>query len=485
MSGRADSPVVPAAEFLAGRRRLHLMGIGGAGMSGLAEWLIDRGHEVSGCDARASAATRRLERLGARVSPGHDPAHLTDADALVVSSAIGLDEAERIAAQERGLPVIRRAELLGAVMASARGIAIAGTHGKSTTTTMTGSVLEAGGHDPTVIVGGRIRGRDGNVRIGAGAWLVAEADEFDRSFLALAPEIAVVTNVEADHLDIYGTEEAVRAAFADFARRVSPQGLLVRGMDDPGARALSPPEGVDMLGFGLDADAEVRAVEIKSGPGGIAFDLRLGTLPAERIRLAMPGIHNVRNALAAAAVAWRLEVPPERIRAGLEAVRGVERRFEVLYADPDLMIVDDYAHHPSEIAATLTAAREGWVGRRVVAVFQPHLYSRTRDFAAEFGAALAAAGLVFVTDVYAAREEPIPGVSGRLVADAARRAGAAVRYLPDETAAGADPAEVVEAALEPGDLVVTLGAGDIDEVARRLTARRAAAGGRGRVGAGA
>jgi UDP-N-acetylmuramate--alanine ligase len=314
---------------------------------------------------------------------------------------------------------------------------------------------------------------------------VAEADEFDRSFLALAPEIEVVTNVEADHLDIYGTEAAVRAAFAEFARRISRGGALVLGVDDPGARDLPVPEGVDVVAFGTGAGAEVRAVEIEPAGGGIAFDLRLGSMPAEHVRLAMPGIHNVRNALAAAAVGWRLGVPPAVIRDGLEAVRGVERRFEILYEAPDVMIVDDYAHHPSEIAATLAAARAGWADRRLVAVFQPHLYSRTRDFAAEFGGVLAAAGLVFVTDVYPAREAPIPGVSGRLVADAAAAAGAAVRYLPDEAASGSEAPAIVEGALLPGDLVVTLGAGDIDGLARTLAARRVEAGGRGRVGASA
>ncbi|HET9332137.1 MAG TPA: cyanophycin synthetase, partial [Gemmatimonadota bacterium] len=254
-------------------------------------------------------------------------------------------------------------------------------------------------------------------------------------------------------------------------------------VDDPGARDLPVPEGVDVIGFGTGGPAQVRAVEIEASGAGIAFDLRLGSLPAERVRLGMPGIHNVRNALAAAAVGWRLDVPPAVIREGLEAVRGVERRFEILYESENVMIVDDYAHHPSEIAATLAAARAGWKDRRVVAVFQPHLYSRTRDFAADFGDALEAAGLVFVTDVYAAREAPIPGVTGRLVADAAAKAGATVRYLPDEVAAEADAVAIVEGALRPGDLVVTLGAGDIDGLARQLVARRVEAGGRGRVGA--
>lgn len=473
------------AALLSSRRRLHLMGIGGAGMSGLAEWLLNRGHEVDGCDARESGVTRRLEELGARVDVGHHPSHVGGIDALVVSSAIAADHPERLAAVDRGLPVIRRAELLGAIMDGFRGIAVAGTHGKSTTTTMTGSVLEAADLDPTVIVGARIRGQGGNVRIGGGSWLVAEADEFDRSFLALSPELAVITNVEADHLDIYGTLEAVREAFTEFARRVAPGGTLLVGVDDPGARSLTMPDGVRVVSFGTSSAADVRAAEVEPGPEGIAFDLLLDGSKAARVRLAMPGVHNVRNALAAAAVGWRLDAPADAIREGLEAVRGVERRFEIVFGSEDLMIVDDYAHHPSEILATLSGARAAWPGRRLVAVFQPHLYTRTRDFAGEFGVALSSADLVFVTDVYPAREQPIEGVSGRLVSEAARKAGAPMTYLPDETADGREAADVVGAALRPGDMLVTLGAGDIGELARRLAARSADAGGRGRVGAGA
>ena len=473
------------AALLSTHRRLHLMGIGGAGMSGLAEWLLDRGHEVDGCDTRASAVTGRLEDLGARVRVGHDPSHVEGIDALIVSSAISPDHPERRAALARGLPVIRRAELLGAIMDGSRGIAVAGTHGKSTTTTMTGAVLEAAGLDPTVIVGGRIRGRNGNVRIGDGPWLVAEADEFDRSFLALSPELAVITNVEADHLDVYGTFDAVREAFSEFARRVASGGTLFVGADDPGARSLAVPDGVRVVRFGIASTADVRAGGIEPGPDGITFDLMLGGSNAGRLRLAMPGVHNVRNALAAAAVGWRLDVSAHAIRAGLEDVHGVERRFETVFRSDDLMIVDDYAHHPSEISATLSGARAAWPGRRLVAVFQPHLYTRTRDFAGEFGVALSSADLVFVTDVYPAREQPIEGVSGRLISETARKAGAPVTYLPDETGGGRDAADVVEAALKPGDMIVTMGAGDIDELARLLAARRAEAGGRGRVGAGA
>ena len=471
--------------LLTGRRRLHLMGVGGAGMSALAEWLLDRGHDVSGCDSRRSPVTRRLEELGVRVEEGHDRAHVEGVDALVVSSAIPPDDSERRAAEARGIPVVRRAELLGAIMDQARGIAVAGTHGKSTTTVMTGAVLEAAGVDPTVLVGGRIRGGEGNVRLGRGPWLVAEADEYDRSFLALSPEHAIVTNVEADHLDVYGTLEAVDEAFAAFVGGIAPGGSLIRSADDPGARRLVAPQGVEVVTFGTAKEAGARAVDVEPARGGVAFGLLLDGADAGRVRLAMPGLHNVRNALAAAAVGWRVGADAAAIRAGLEAVLGVERRFEIVHEDDEAMFVDDYAHHPSEIAATLAAARGGWPERRLVAVFQPHLFTRTRDFAGEFGIALSAADLVFVADVYPAREQPIEGVTGRLVSDAARKAGAPVVYLPDETGGGREALDVVEAALRAGDLVVTLGAGDVGEIARGLAARRADAGGRGRVGAGA
>lgn len=471
--------------LLADRRRVHLMGVGGAGMSALAEWLLDRGHDVSGCDSQPSPVTRRLGELGARIEEGHDPAHVEGLEALVVSSAIPPGHPERRAAEARGIPVVRRAELLGAIMEQARGIAVAGTHGKSTTTVMTGAVLEAAGEDPTVLVGGRIRGGGGNVRLGRGRWLVAEADEYDRSFLALSPEHAIVTNVEADHLDVYGTLEAVGEAFAAFVERIAPGGSLIRSADDPGARRLVAPDGVEVVTFGTARGADVRAVEIEPAPGSVAFGLLLGGVDAGRTRLTMPGLHNVRNALAAAALAWRIGADAAAIRAGLEAVRGVERRFQIVHEDDEAMFVDDYAHHPSEIAATLAAARGSWPARRLVAVFQPHLFTRTRDFAGEFGIALSAADLVFVADVYPAREQPIEGVTGRLVSDAARKAGAPVVYLPDETGGGREVVDVVEAALQPGDLVVTLGAGDVGEVARSLATRHADAGGRGRVGAGA
>ncbi len=456
--------VQTALRLLGDRRRLHFVGISGAGMSALAEILLDRGHQVTGCDARPGEGAERIAGLGARVLAGHSPDHLDDDGGLVVSSAIPPEEPEVAQARARGIPVVRRAELLGAIMAGARGIGVAGTHGKSTTTTMTGAVLEAGGLDPTVVVGGRIRGRGGNVRIGRGEWLVAEADEYDRSFLALHPEHAVVTNLEADHLDVYGTVEAVRAAFAEYVGQVATGGAVVVGADDPGATALEVPPGRDRITFGIDAAADVRAEGIEVDGMRTRFGLALGGAAAVPVEMAMPGRHNVRNALAAAAVGWRVGVDGEAIAAGLATVRGVGRRFELM-RDDGVSVVDDYAHHPTEVAAALATARAVYPGRRLVAVFQPHLYSRTRDFAAGFGEALAAADLAFVTAIYPARERPIPGVTGELVAEAARAAGGAeVVYLPDAL----DPA-VIAARLEPADVVLTMGAGDVDKVARWLS----------------
>lgn len=447
-------------------RRYHFVGIGGAGMSALAELLLARGLEVSGCDRQPGPATARLEALGVKVHAGHGD-HAEPGVTVVVTSAVPPHHPEIAAARARGMPVVRRAELLGAVMDGMRGIAVAGTHGKSTTTTMIGAVLEAGGLDPTVLVGGRIRGREGNARIGAGPWLVAEADEFDRSFLALSPECAVINNLEADHLDTYGTLEALREAFHAFAARTRAGGTVALGVDDPEVRAIPVPEGRRRVTFGFAPEADVRGSEVERRGLRTGFRLHLPGRDPAPIHLRLPGTHNVRNALAAAAAAWAIGVDPEAVREGLAAVEGVERRFEIVHEDPELLIVDDYAHHPSEIAATLDGARSGWPDRRLVAVFQPHLYSRTRDLAREFGAALAGADLVFVTDVYAAREEPIPGVSGRLVSEAARTASAETVDVENGAAA-----EAVAGRLQPGDLVVTMGAGDIDRVARDLARRR-------------
>lgn len=451
-------------ELLEPGRPFHFVGIGGEGMSALAEILLARGRSVSGCDLRSGRSFERLARLGAEVHRGHDAAHLDAGALVVVSSAVPATNEELERARERGQPVVRRAELLGALMAGSRGIAVAGTHGKSTTTTMVGSILGAAGLDPTVVVGGRIRGGESNVRIGNGEWFVAEADEYDRSFLSLSPEIAVITNIEEDHLDTYGTLDGVREAFADFAERVSEGGAIVVGLDDPEVRRLVLPSDPAVVTFGIESSAEVEAGKIVEAGLESRFPLRLGGVVAGEVTLRIPGRHNVKNALAAAAVGWRIGVDPAAIVAALSSVRGVGRRFEIVRRDEGVTIVDDYAHHPTEVAATLAGMRQAWPEARLVAVFQPHLYSRTRDFAGAFGKALAAADVVFVTGVYPAREDPIEGVTGKLVSEAARTAGSDdVTFLSNSEAFG----EIV-GRLEPGDVVVTLGAGDIDRLARRL-----------------
>ena len=453
-----------------GARRIHFVGIGGAGMSALAEVLIARGCAVSGCDAKDSAVLERLASLGARVALGHSPDHLDGAEALVVSSAVARDNPEIAVARQRGIAVVRRAELLGEILARGQGIAVAGTHGKSTTTMMVGAVLEAAGRNPTVLVGGQMRGRSGNVRLGGEEWQVAEADEFDRSFLALRPSHAVVTNVEADHLDTYGSYDEVRSAFGEFLERVSEGGVVARGIDDGGAAALVVPAGRRDVPFGLGAGALVRGESVRLEGLGSRFSLVVAGEPVAEIALAVPGLHNVRNALAAAALAWGIGIEPVAIGAGLAGVRGVARRFELLQGGGDLAVVDDYAHHPTEIEATLDGARAAFPDRRLVAVFQPHLYTRTRDFAEGFGRALAKADVAFVTGIYPARESPIPGVDAGLLERATRAAGGRVELLPalDDDAAVEDAAGRIEEELRSGDVVVTLGAGDVDRLARRL-----------------
>jgi len=444
---------------------LHFMGIGGAGMCALAELVLREGVQVTGCDLKESASTRRLQEFGAVILQGHDAAHVAEAGGLVVTSAVAPDHPEIRLARERGIPVWKRAELLGAVVNRGRVVAIAGTHGKTSTTALTVQVLEAAGMDPTGLVGGTVPGWGGNLRPG-GELFVVEADEFDRSFLTLDPDVAVVTNLEADHLDIYGDYAGVRAAFLAFLERRRPGSRVIVCADDPGASSLLP--GVNGAGYtyGLSAGSQLRAVEVNPDAAGICFRVMEDGHDRGTACLPVPGLHNLRNALAAAAVARRLGCGWDDIRSGWTAFRGVGRRFQRLGEFHGVLLVDDYAHHPTEIAATLNAARSAFPGRRLVAVFQPHLYSRTRDFAAEFGRALALADQVWVTDVFPAREAPIPGVDGGLVARWATRAGVPVTEHPSLEGL----ARAVVAASRPGDVVVTLGAGSIEAVAPQIRA---------------
>jgi UDP-N-acetylmuramate--alanine ligase len=441
-------------------RRLHFVGAGGVGMSGLAEILLQATPlEISGCDLARSENTLRLEKLGAKIAVGHDPGHVAQADLLVTSSAVGESNAEVAAARARGIPVIRRAEMLGEIMRLKQGIAVAGTHGKTTTTSLTGMVLTEAGFDPTIVVGGQVHILGTNARLGKGDYLVAEADEYDRSFLALTPVVAVITNVEADHLDTYRDLPDILDAFATFAGRVPFFGSVVLCADDPGALSLQPRIAKRVVTYGESPGAQLSASSVRLEAGATIFDVADADAgPLGQVRLRLPGRHNVANALAAIAVGRELLIPFSTIARALEAFTGVVRRFERKGERGGILVVDDYAHHPTEIRATLSAARQVYPGRRLVALFQPHLYSRTRDFAADFGEALTRADAAVVMDVYPSREQPITGVTGELVADAARRQGAAsVTYVPEKTGV----VSCLERALCPGDVLLTLGAGDV------------------------
>ena len=452
---------------LAERGPVHFIGIGGAGMAPLAEMLLLAGARVTGCDASPGPATQRLEARGATVHQGHDPAHVQEAAAVVMTAAVPADHPEVQAARARGIPVLKRAAALGAIVNHGTVVGIAGTHGKTTTTTMTTAVLHAAGLAPTGFVGAHVPAWGGNLHRGGDGLYVVEADEYDRSFHQLRPTIAVVTTLEADHLDVYGSLAAVEEAFRVFADAVPADGMIAGCADDHGAsRLLSTlPGGPDrIVSYGLNAGAMLRAEDVALSAAAAEFTVRERGTVLGRARLNAPGAHNVRNALAAIAVARRLGAGWDDVARGVGEYRGVDRRFERIGEAEGVLVVDDYAHHPTEIRATLEAARAGSPERRLVAVFQPHLYSRTRDFADEFGRALALADVVFVTDVYAAREAPIEGVTGRMIADPARAAGADVRYVEDR----AEVVDRVAAELRRGDLCLTLGAGNLDIAAREL-----------------
>ncbi len=462
----------------AGLRRAHFVGIGGAGMSGIAEVLAQYDLEVSGCDqspGEANQAIARLERLGIRVAKGHSPAHLDDVDLVVVSSAIAADNPEVRAARAKGITVVRRAEMLAELMRLKYGVAVAGTHGKTTTTSLVGAILVEAGLDPTVIVGGRLRVSGTGARLGASDYLVVEADEFDRSFLTLAPILAVITNVDRDHLDTYADLGEIGDAFVAFASRVPFFGQVIACADDPTTRNVLARLGDRrVVTYGLDGDWDLVASGLEIDASGSRFDVRhrrMGALGAPgRFAIPLPGLHNVRNALASIAVGLALAVPIELIAKALAAFGGVHRRFERLGVYRGADVVDDYAHHPTEVAATLAAARQVYPRRAIHAVFQPHLYSRTRDLATEFGRALLGADRVIVTDVYASREQPIDGVSGELVAQAARAAG---HGRVDSCATWSD-ARALLAEVGAGDVVLTLGAGDVYRLAHELVAEEAA-----------
>jgi UDP-N-acetylmuramate--alanine ligase len=481
--------------------RVHFAGIGGAGMSGIARIMLARGLRVSGSDSGASATLTELAALGARVHVGQAAGQLGDADTLVISSAIRADNPELVEARARGLRVLHRAAALASLMTGRRVIAVTGTHGKTTTSMITTVLLETGA-DPAYAIGGVLAATGAGAADGAGAYFVAEADESDGSFLMYSADVAVVTNVEADHLDNYGTTQAYRASFDAFLRRIKPGGLLVTCADDPGTRELAVRGaglGLRVVSYGEAADADYRvsavtasgmetSLTIRAGLAGEAKPIAGASRPGPFRRidcdlaLRVPGHHYALNAAAAFAVTVELGVEPARAAAALGRYRGAARRLEPKGEAGGVRVLDTYAHHPTEIAADLRAARAITAGSgRVIAVFQPHLYSRTRIFAAEFGAALGLADEAVVLDVYAAREDPEPGVTGRLVADAVP--GGAARYIPEF----ADVPAVVASIVGPGDLVLTMGAGDITKmgplVLGEIASGAAIAGGSGGSGA--
>jgi UDP-N-acetylmuramate--alanine ligase len=462
---------VPPVEQLG---RVHFLGVGGAGMSGIARIMLARGGSVSGCDAKDSRALTALRVLGAEIWVGHDPAHVETADTVVTSSAIRPGNVELAAARERGLRILPRAAALASVMIGSRGIAIAGTAGKTTTTSMLAVALQACGRDPSYAIGGDLNEPGSNAHAGTGEFFVAEADESDKSFLLLAPEAAIVTNVEADHLDNYGSADAVHEAFRAFVARIKDGGTLVLGADNEGSRALMPvaaERGLTVTTFGLAADAGARIDDLRLGPSGSQFELIVGGRRLGPLHLSVPGAHNVVNAAGVVALGLGLGLPFADMARGLAGFSGARRRFEPRGEARGVRVYDDYAHHPTKVRAALAAARHVAAGGRVVAVFQPHLYSRTRDFAAEFGAALGAADAVVVMDVYAAREDPVPGVTGVLVADAVPLPPEAVRYEPSWSSVPA----AVAALARPGDLVLTMGAGDVTMLGPEILAALEAA----------
>ncbi|MBJ6985277.1 UDP-N-acetylmuramate--L-alanine ligase [Luteimonas sp. MC1750] len=468
-----DTHGVPMADFARRHSRVHFIGIGGTGMSGIAEVLCTLGYQVSGSDMADSAVTRRLAGLGATVHRGHGAANVLGTDCVVVSSAIQPDNPELLEARAQRIPVVPRAEMLAELMRFRRGVAVAGTHGKTTTTSLLASVLAEGGLDPTFVIGGKLLAAGANARLGGGDWLVAEADESDGSFLRLNPLVAIVTNIDVDHLENYGGDFArVQQAFSEFLHRLPFYGLAVLCIDDPEVAALAGTVSRHVMTYGFHADADVRADNVRQDGATMYFDLVLPDGSSTPMELAMPGRHNVQNALAAAAVAWELGVQPDAMRTALAKFAGVGRRFNRLAElttarGARVQLVDDYGHHPRELAAVFEAARGGWPERRLVVAFQPHRYSRTRDLLDDFAGVLSDVDALVLTEVYPAGEQPLPNADARALARAIRARG---RIDPVVVNGPGDLRDVLPDILEDGDLLLVMGAGDIGHASQSLAA---------------
>ena len=460
--------------MLQGIRNIHFIGVGGAGMSALARILLDQGYQVSGSDQKMSDVAKQLAARGAKIFEGHDAANVKGADAVVVSTAIPENNVELAAAKAQGIRRLHRSDINAALLNAAKGIAVAGAHGKTTTTSMIGLILEHGGVDPTIVIGGQVDYlADGNARLGRGEYLVSEADESDGSFLKLLPHIAVVTNVENDHMDHYGTMENIKKAFRQFLENTDEKtGTCVLCADNENLREISKNLPRRVVFYGTSEDADYRAVNIAPEGTGVAFDVEKDGETLVRVRLNIPGHHNVLNALGSVVTGILCGVSPQKSAEALARFHGAKRRFETKGRAAGVWIVDDYAHHPTEIAATLRAARQT-SPKRLVCAFQPHRYSRTQLLQKEFGGAFKDADLLILTDVYSAGEAPIAGVSGETIVNAVKAAtGQKTTYVKTR----ADVAPYLETIVRDGDLVLTMGAGDIyrtgEELLALLSARR-------------
>jgi UDP-N-acetylmuramate--alanine ligase len=437
--------------------KIHFVGIGGIGMSGIAEILLDQGFEVSGSDNSLTEITDRLKKLGAKIHKSHSPENLEDADVLVYSSAVTTANPEVAAAIKKNIPVIKRSEMLAETMRMKYGIGIAGTHGKTTTTSMVGLSLTEGGIDPTIIVGGKLSGLGGtNARLGNGEFIVVEADEFDRTFLKLTPVIAALTTLESEHLDTYKDLDDIKSAFIEFANKVPFYGFVVLCLDEPALLEIIPEINKKIITYGTTPHADIRALDITHNEFSSSYTVKHNGEDLGKIKLNVPGVYNVKNSLVAVTIAKELGIEFSVIKKALEKFSGVYRRFEIKY-NKEILVVDDYAHHPTETTASLEGVRAGWK-RRLVVVFQPHLYSRTRDFYQEFGKSFLNSDIFISTDVYPAREDPIEGVDGKMISDITQKFGHKnVHYVADKT----EIPEYLLNIVENDDIVITMGAGDI------------------------
>ncbi|WP_207062713.1 UDP-N-acetylmuramate--L-alanine ligase [Motiliproteus sp. SC1-56] len=460
-------------------RRIHFVGIGGVGMCGIAEVLLNQGYLIAGSDLRVSPVTERLEKLGAQIHIGHRESNVRGVDAVVVSSAVGEDNPEVKAAREGRIPVVRRAEMLAELMRYRHGIAVAGTHGKTTTTSLMASILAQAGLDPTFVIGGRLTSAGSNAKLGDSRYLVAEADESDASFLHLQPMVAIVTNIDADHMSTYGGDFGVlKKTFVEFLHNLPFYGLAVLCTDDPVVQEILPEVSRPILTYGLNEDADFRAEAITQEGMRTRFTVqRPEGHPPLAVELNMPGLHNVLNALACIAIATDEGLDDAAIVAGLAQFQGVGRRFQIQGRFPapggaegePVLLVDDYGHHPREVAATIQAIRRGWPDKRLVAIYQPHRYSRTRDLYEDFVQVLSEVDVLLLMDVYPAGEEPIPGADGRSLCRSIRQRG---QVDPVFVERGEDVARVLQNILQPGDLLLTQGAGDIGALSNGLAQRQ-------------